>query len=107
MHSKCVEMHSNANFIKPGFPKEGHIFKRQSFKHCLLRALSFCQNWPAKPVGLQTKCNNLKEHLHDNPSHCSGGVYIIFRACYIEGVVKLFLLNAQSGRSVLSNGKRP
>ena len=26
MHSKCVEMHSNANFIKPGFPKEGHIF---------------------------------------------------------------------------------
>ena len=25
MHSKCVEMHSNANFIKPGFPKEGHI----------------------------------------------------------------------------------
>ena len=24
MHSKCVEMHSNANFIKPGFPKEGH-----------------------------------------------------------------------------------
>ena len=25
MHSKCVEMHSNANFVKPVFPKDGHI----------------------------------------------------------------------------------
>ena len=25
MHSKYVEMHSNANFIKPGFSKEGQI----------------------------------------------------------------------------------
>ena len=24
MHSKCVEMHSNANFVKPVFPKDGH-----------------------------------------------------------------------------------
>ena len=28
MHSKCVEMHSNANFVKPVFPKDGHILKR-------------------------------------------------------------------------------
>ena len=69
--------------------------------------LSFCQNWPARPVSLQRKCNNFKEHLHDNSSHCSGGVYIIFQACYIEGVVELFLPNARCGRSVLSNGKRP
>ena len=34
-----------------------------------LRALSFCQNWPAS---MQRKCNNLKEHLHDNPSNYSG-----------------------------------
>ena len=25
MHSKCVEMHSNTNFVRPVFPKEGHI----------------------------------------------------------------------------------
>ena len=46
-----------------------------------LRALSFCQNWPARPIGLQRKCNNLKEHLHDNPSHSSGGLYIILEEC--------------------------
>ena len=72
-----------------------------------LRALSFCQNWPARPVSLQRKRNNLKEYLLDNPSHCSGGVYIILEVCYIEGVVELLLPNARSGRSVLSNGKRP
>ena len=43
---------------------------------CYLRALSFCQNWPARPVTLQIKCNNLKENWHDYPSHSSGGVYI-------------------------------
>ena len=46
-----------------------------------LRALSFLQNWPARLVCLQGKCNNLKEHLHDNPSYCSGGVYIILEVC--------------------------
>ena len=25
-HSKCVEMHSHANFVKPVFPKDGHIY---------------------------------------------------------------------------------
>ena len=74
---------------------------------CILRALSFCQNWPARPVSLQRKCNDLKEHLHDNPSHCSGGVYIILEVCYSEGVVELFLPNGRSGQSLLSNGKRP
>ena len=24
MHSKCIEMHSNANFVTPVFPKDGH-----------------------------------------------------------------------------------
>ena len=46
-----------------------------------LRALSFCQNWPAGSISLQGKCNNLKEHMHDNPSHSSGGVYIILEVC--------------------------
>ena len=44
-----------------------------------LRALSFCQNWPARPFSLQRKCNNLKEHLDDSPSYSSGGVYIILK----------------------------
>ena len=26
MHSKCVEMHSNTNLVKPGFPKDSHIY---------------------------------------------------------------------------------
>ena len=43
----------------------------------VLRALSFHQNWPAKPASLQRKCNNLKEHLHNNPSYSYEGVYII------------------------------
>ena len=30
---------------------------------------------------LQRKCNSLKEHLHDNPLHSSGGVSIILEAC--------------------------
>ena len=38
----------------------------------ILRALSFCQNWPARPIGLQRKGKNVKEHLHDNPLHSSG-----------------------------------
>ena len=42
-----------------------------------LRALSFCQNWPVRPVILQTKCYNLKKQWHDTPSHSSGGVYIV------------------------------
>ena len=50
-------------------------------KELYLRALSFCQNWPARPNNLQRKCNNLKEHLHDNPSHSSRGVYIILDVC--------------------------
>ena len=45
------------------------------------RALSFRQNWPARPVSLERKCNNLKENLHDNPSHSSGGVHIILEVC--------------------------
>ena len=44
-------------------------------------ALPFCPTWPARPVILQRKCNNLKENLHDNPSYSSGGVYIISEAC--------------------------
>ena len=51
------------------------------FASIWLRALSFCQNWPARPVSLQRKWNNLKEHLHDNPSHSSEGVYIIVEVC--------------------------
>ena len=66
--------------------------------------LSFCQNRPARPVNLQRKCNNLKDHLHDNSFHSSGGVYHP-RSVLIEGVVEL--PNARSGRPVLSNGKRP
>ena len=27
------------------------------------------------------KMHNLKEHLYDNPSHSSGGVYIILEVC--------------------------
>ena len=71
-----------------------------------LRAISFCQNWPARPNNLQRKCNNLKEHLHDDPSHSSGGVYHP-RSVLIWMLVELVLPNAQSGRSVLSNGNRP
>ena len=40
--------------------------------HLSLRALSFCQNWPARPISLQRKCNNLKEHLRDDPSQMPG-----------------------------------
>ena len=43
---------------------------------CMYVTHSFCQNWPARPVTLQRKCKNLKEHWHDNPSHSSGEVYI-------------------------------
>ena len=71
------------------------------------RALSFCQNWPVRPVSLQKKSNNMKEHLHDNPSSSSGGLYIILEECKFEGVLELNLPNSWSGRSVLSNGKRP
>ena len=39
------------------------------------KSRSFCS------VSLQIKCNNLKEHLHDNSSHSSGGVYIILEVC--------------------------
>ena len=72
-----------------------------------LIALSICQNWPARPVNLQRKCNNLEELLGDNPSHSSGEVYIILEKCKFEGPVELVLPNVRSGRSVLSNGKRP
>ena len=78
--------------------------------HTKLRALSFGQNWPAaRPVSLQRKCNNLKEHLHDNPSNSSGVVYtcIILEVGEFEGVVQLIFSNAWSGQSVLSNRKRP
>ena len=76
-------------------------------RHLNLIALSICQNWPARPVNLQRKCNNLEEHLGDNPSHSSGEVYIILEKCKFEGPVELVLPNARSGRLVLSNGKRP
>ena len=72
------------------------------------RALSFCQNWPARTVSLQRKCSNLNEYLHEDSSHSPGGVYIILEVCLFEGVVELVLPNTQTGgRSVLSNGKRP
>ena len=45
--------------------------------------------------------------MHDNPSHSSGGVYIIFEVGEFEGVVELVFPNAWAGQSVLSNGKRP
>ena len=66
-------------------------------------ALSFCQNWPARPVSLLREFDNLKEQLHDL-SHYSGGVYIILEVCLFEGVVELVLPN---GRSVVPNRKRP
>ena len=50
-------------------------------------------------------CNSLKEHLHGNPSHSSGGVYIILEMCQFEDVVELVLPNTRSGRIVLSNWK--
>ena len=53
-----------------------HVFDWPS-----LRALSFCQNWLARPISLQGKFSNLKEHLHDNPSNSSGGGYIILEVC--------------------------
>ena len=58
--------------------------------HLSLRALSFCQNWTARPISLQRKCNNLKEHLHDNPSHSSGGLYIILKECLFCSIFKIF-----------------
>ena len=66
------------------------------------KELSFCKNWPARPGSLQRKCNNLREHSHDSPSHFSG-VYIILEVCLFEGVVELVLPNAWSGQPVLSN----
>ena len=59
------------------------------YEYGLLRALSFCQNWPVRPVSLERKRSNLKEHLHDNPWHSYGGVRIILEEGYIEGVVEL------------------
>ena len=53
------------------------------------------------------KMQQFEEDLHENLSHPSGGVYATFELCYYEGVVKLVLPNTLSGRSVLSNGKRP
>ena len=54
-----------------------------SRKWVILRALSFGQNRPARPVSLQRKYNNMKEHLHDNPLQSSGGVFIILEVYYI------------------------
>ena len=67
-----------------------------------VRALFFCQAWPIRPISLQRKCNKLKEHLQDNPSHSSGGVYIVLKTCYFEGVVEL---NAWSGPSSETQGQ--
>ena len=39
-------------------------------------ALSFCENWPARPNHLQRKCNSLKEHLHDIIPRILLGEYI-------------------------------
>ena len=66
---------------------QGHM------KVALLRALSFCQNWPARSryISFQSNCKNLKENVHDNLSHSSGGVYIILQVCLFEGFVELVL----------------
>ena len=49
----------------------------------------------ARFVSLQRKCINLKEHLHDNPSHSSGEVHIILEVCLFEGLVEQVLHNAR------------
>ena len=65
--------------------------KRMSLAtYCGTELGRLCQKWPARPVSLQRKCNNLKEHLHDNPSHSS--------KC-----VNLSPSKFRLGRSVLSN----
>ena len=61
----------------------GHLKQRKFKLTCFLldvpvcnlhSSISFCQNWLARPVRVQRKCNNSKEHLHDSPSHSSGRV---------------------------------
>ena len=59
--------------------------------------LSFCQDWPAKHVSLQRKCNNLKEHLQYNPSHSSGGVYYHPQNMLFQGVVELVQMPGLAG----------
>ena len=49
MHSKCVEMHSNANFVQPVFPKDGHrkIPKRKNIRSKIFASNIFAlRNFP-------------------------------------------------------------
>ena len=68
--------------------QENEVSKITALLRLLLRALSFCQNWQARPTRLQRKSNNLKKHLHDNPSHSPQEGYIILEVCSFESVVE-------------------
>ena len=70
--------------------------------HVWLRVISSFRTSQPNSSVCKEKATNLKEHLHDNPSHSSGGGYIIhacsvliWSRCRVPGL----------GRSVLSNGK--
>ena len=68
-----------------------------------LRALSSCHKWPARPVSSHRKRNNLR-----GTCMIISGIlleeYISLSECVVEVVLTT---SARSGRSVLSNGKRP
>ena len=57
MHSKCVEMHSNANFIKPGFPKEGHICLFACLFVCLFVTYTKCESKNVPSSGISSSCH--------------------------------------------------
>ena len=80
LFSSTVENATGANICHL-FCNKNRIHRKGKGHARKLRVLSFCQNWPARPITLQRKCNHLKEHLHDIPSYSSGGVDMILEVC--------------------------